>query len=137
MHRATKLIYNDVTLHCQLRANKIKSLKGTMLNQFRVHEALVLLVIENPYYNPPEESRLKDLDQEVATPDDGPVVGSSGLSWVEFVGEALSQNPMDVHSLCWLAYSNTLAPQGKVEEDLDIYGSETDRWLRSSVRRRV
>ena len=58
IRRPTKLIYNDVTLCYQLQANEIKSLEGTGLNRFQVHESLLALVQDNLYYDPHHQPTL-------------------------------------------------------------------------------
>ncbi|KIJ37337.1 hypothetical protein M422DRAFT_260286 [Sphaerobolus stellatus SS14] len=64
-------IWNEVTLRSLLRANEIALLKGGVMNQFRVHDALLPLVQESPYYCPP--SMEEPMDQDETDPDINPI----------------------------------------------------------------
>ena len=117
--RATKLIYNEITLYCQLRANEIKSLKGLPLNRFQVHESLLPLVEDNQFHNPPDPV---DSDLEMGSPTTPkPPLREPVL----FAGEDLTQQPDDANSLRRrIAYSEAIVPAGDPEEDIDLYASD-------------
>ncbi|KIJ49044.1 hypothetical protein M422DRAFT_246836 [Sphaerobolus stellatus SS14] len=81
VQHATKTIWNEVTLRSQLRANEITSLKGGIMNQFRVHYDLLPLVRESPYYFPPSAGEPMDQDESDPEPTlSPPPVGSSSLA---------------------------------------------------------
>ncbi|KIJ47630.1 hypothetical protein M422DRAFT_248630 [Sphaerobolus stellatus SS14] len=77
----TKTIWNEVTLYSQLWANEIASLKGGIMNQFRVHDDLLPLVWESPYYFPPSVGEPMDQDESDSEPTLSQTpVGSSSLA---------------------------------------------------------
>ncbi|KIJ28605.1 hypothetical protein M422DRAFT_270110 [Sphaerobolus stellatus SS14] len=81
VHRVTKLICNEITLRSQLRANEIALLKGGSMNQFRVHEDLLPLVRESPFYIPPNVGEPMDQDESDPEPTPSqPTAGSSSLA---------------------------------------------------------
>ncbi|KIJ28847.1 hypothetical protein M422DRAFT_269812 [Sphaerobolus stellatus SS14] len=64
-----------------LRANEIALLKGGTMSHFRVHDDLLPLVWENPFYTPPSVGEPMDQDEPVPehTPSQ-PTAGSSSLA---------------------------------------------------------
>ncbi|KIJ44640.1 hypothetical protein M422DRAFT_251935 [Sphaerobolus stellatus SS14] len=68
--------YMEVTLRSLLRANEIASLKGGLMNQFRVHDALLPLVQESPYYFPPSVEEA--MDQDETDTDPNPIQHAAG-----------------------------------------------------------
>ncbi|KIJ26558.1 hypothetical protein M422DRAFT_272381 [Sphaerobolus stellatus SS14] len=98
---ATKTIWNEVTLHSQLRANKIASLKGTSMNQFRRGELM---------------------DQDETDPESNPIqhtAGSSSLANRLDYGEggSFSHPPADARKLrARISYYDSLVPQGTASE---------------------
>ncbi|KIJ38044.1 hypothetical protein M422DRAFT_259449 [Sphaerobolus stellatus SS14] len=120
VRRATKTIWNEVTLRSQLRANEIASLKGNPMNQFRVHDDLLPLVRESPYYFPPSVG--EPMDQDEVDPEPNPIqhtTGSSSLADRLDYGEggSFSHPPADAHELrAQVSYFNSLVPQGTAHE---------------------
>ncbi|KIJ33068.1 hypothetical protein M422DRAFT_265101 [Sphaerobolus stellatus SS14] len=99
---ATKLIWNDVNLCSQLQANKIASLKGGIMNPFRVHDDLLLLVWGSPFYIVPNVG--DPMDQDEPDPEhtsSQPTAGSSSLADRLDYGEDgfFSCPPVDVQDL--------------------------------------
>ncbi|KIJ53548.1 hypothetical protein M422DRAFT_241783 [Sphaerobolus stellatus SS14] len=78
VHRATKTIWNEVTLHSQLWANEIASLKGGTMNQFCIHDDLLPLVRESPFYSPPSVG--EPMDQDESDPEPTPIQPTAGSS---------------------------------------------------------
>ncbi|KIJ42770.1 hypothetical protein M422DRAFT_253852 [Sphaerobolus stellatus SS14] len=106
VQHATKTIWNEVTLRSQLWANKIASLKGGLMNQFGVHDDLLLVG--------------EPMDQDESDPDptlSQPPVGSSSLADRLDYGEGgpLTRPPTDAHEL-WahISYFDSLVPQGTI-----------------------
>ncbi|KIJ53840.1 hypothetical protein M422DRAFT_242104 [Sphaerobolus stellatus SS14] len=103
---STWMIWNEVTLRSQLWANEIASLKGGIMNQFRVHDDLLPLVRESLFYFPPS----------VGEP---PPAGSSSLADRLDYGEggSFSCPPADARELrACISYYDSLVPQGTARE---------------------
>ncbi|KIJ30153.1 hypothetical protein M422DRAFT_268399 [Sphaerobolus stellatus SS14] len=99
-----------------LWANEIASLKGGPLNQFCVHEDLLPLVREIPFYIPPDVG--EPMDQDESDPEPAPsqsTAGSSSLADRLDYGEesVFSQPPVDARDLqeC-ISYFDSLVPKG-------------------------
>ncbi|KIJ37811.1 hypothetical protein M422DRAFT_259674 [Sphaerobolus stellatus SS14] len=109
VRRAAKTIWNEVTLHSQLRANEIASLKGNPMNQFRAHDDLLPLVMGEP------------MDQDV-DPEPNPIqhtTGSSSLADRLDYGEggSFSHPPASAHELrTRVSYFDSLIPQGTARD---------------------
>ncbi|KIJ22943.1 hypothetical protein M422DRAFT_276567 [Sphaerobolus stellatus SS14] len=120
VRRATKTIWNEVTLHSQLRANEITSLKGGIMNQFRVHDDLLPLVWESLYYFPPSVGEPMDQDESDPEPTlSQPHVGSSSLANRLDYGEggSFTRPPTDAQELrARISYFDSLVPQRAVHE---------------------
>ncbi|KIJ40889.1 hypothetical protein M422DRAFT_256072 [Sphaerobolus stellatus SS14] len=116
----TKTIWNEVTLHSQLRANEIASLKEGIMNQFRIHDDLLPLVWESPFYHPPSMGEPMDQDESDPEPTlSQPTAGSSSLADRLDYGEGASFTcpPVDAHELlAHISYFDSLVPQGTVCE---------------------
>ncbi|KIJ28428.1 hypothetical protein M422DRAFT_270288 [Sphaerobolus stellatus SS14] len=116
VHRATKTIWNEVTLHSLLRANEIASLKGGLMNQFHVHDALLPLVRDSPYYFPPSVEEAMDQDEPDLDPN--PIQHTAGsLSLADRLdygeGGSFSCPPANAHELrARVSYYDSLVPQG-------------------------
>ncbi|KIJ43229.1 hypothetical protein M422DRAFT_253435 [Sphaerobolus stellatus SS14] len=81
VRQPTKTIWNEVTLRSQLRANEIASLKGGIINQFCVHDDLLPLMRESPFYYPPSMGEPMDQDESDPEPTlSQPTAGSSSLA---------------------------------------------------------
>ncbi|KIJ33959.1 hypothetical protein M422DRAFT_263917 [Sphaerobolus stellatus SS14] len=116
----TGTIWNEVTLCSQLRANKITLLKGNPMNQFWVHDDLLPLIRESPYYFPP--SMGEPMDQDEVDPETNPIQHTTGpllLANRLDYGERGSflHPPANAHEL-WaqVSYFNSLVPQGTAHE---------------------
>ncbi|KIJ49300.1 hypothetical protein M422DRAFT_246387 [Sphaerobolus stellatus SS14] len=75
------MIWNEVTLRSQLQANEIALLKGGIMNQFHVHDDLLPLIHESPFYFPPIVG--EPMDQDETDPEPNliqPSAGSSSLA---------------------------------------------------------
>ncbi|KIJ53761.1 hypothetical protein M422DRAFT_242011 [Sphaerobolus stellatus SS14] len=120
VQRATKIIWNEVTLRSQLQANEITSLKGGLMNQFCVHDDLLPLVRESPYYFPPSVGEPMDQDESDPEPHlSQPPVGSSSLADRLDYGEggSLTCPPADAHELqARISYFDSLVPQETICE---------------------
>ncbi|KIJ28416.1 hypothetical protein M422DRAFT_270276 [Sphaerobolus stellatus SS14] len=104
VRRVTKTIWNEVTLCSQLRANEIASLKGGVMNQFRVHEDLLPLDEPDPELNLIQHS-----------------AGSSSLADRLDYGEggSFSQPPANAHELqARISYFDSLVPQGTIRASM-------------------
>ncbi|KIJ25440.1 hypothetical protein M422DRAFT_273579 [Sphaerobolus stellatus SS14] len=94
--------------------------KCGFMNQFRVHDALLPLVRESPYYFPPSVE--KAMDQDETDPDPNPIqhaAGSSSLADRLDYGEggSFSCPPADARELqARVSYYNSLVPQGTAHE---------------------
>ncbi|KIJ28093.1 hypothetical protein M422DRAFT_270671 [Sphaerobolus stellatus SS14] len=116
----TKIIWNKVTLHSQLRANEIASLKGGLMNQFRVHDDLLPLVRDSPYYFPPSVG--EPMDQDETDPESNPIQHTAGLSSLADrldygEGGSFLQPPADAWELqARISYYDSLVPQGTARE---------------------
>ncbi|KIJ47824.1 hypothetical protein M422DRAFT_248398 [Sphaerobolus stellatus SS14] len=114
--RSTRTIWNEVTLCSQLRANEIASLKGGIMNHFRVHEDLLPLVQESPFYFPPTVG--EPMDQDKPDPEPYPIQHTAGsasladrLDYGE--GSSFSQPPADARELrACISYYDSLVSQG-------------------------
>ncbi|KIJ56334.1 hypothetical protein M422DRAFT_239557 [Sphaerobolus stellatus SS14] len=112
----TRMIWNKVTLHSQLRANEIASLKGGVMNHFRVHDDLLPFIQESPFYSPPMVG--EPMDQDEPDPEPNPIQHSTGpssladrLDYGE--GGSFSQPPADACELqARISYFDSLVPQG-------------------------
>ncbi|KIJ28539.1 hypothetical protein M422DRAFT_270141 [Sphaerobolus stellatus SS14] len=115
-------IWNKVTLRSQLRANEITSLKGGLMNQFRVHGDLLPLVQESPYYFPP--SMGEPMDQDETDPESNPIQHTSGSSSLADrldygEGGSFSHPPADARELqAQISYYDSLVPQGTARESI-------------------
>ncbi|KIJ48882.1 hypothetical protein M422DRAFT_247251 [Sphaerobolus stellatus SS14] len=113
-------IWNEVTLRSQLRANEIASLKGGIMNQFRVHDDLLPLVQKSPYYIPLSVG--EPMDQDASDPEptlSQPPVGSSSLADRLDYGEggSFACPPTDAQELrARISYFDSLPPQGTIHE---------------------
>ncbi|KIJ54924.1 hypothetical protein M422DRAFT_241012 [Sphaerobolus stellatus SS14] len=126
VRRATKTIWNEVTLRSQLQANEIASLKGGLMNQFCIHDDLLPLMQENPYYFPPSVGEPMDQDESDPEPTlSQPPVGSSSLADRLDYGEggSLACPPADAQEL-WarISYFGSLVPQGAISLQEDTIG---------------
>ncbi|KIJ26310.1 hypothetical protein M422DRAFT_272655 [Sphaerobolus stellatus SS14] len=126
-------IWNEVTLHSQLRANEITSLKGGIMNQFHVHDDLLPLVQESPFYSPPSVG--EPMDQDETDPEPTPIqptAGSSSLADRLDYGEggSFSCPPVDTHELrACISYYDSLVPQGTACESTAELTEELTRDL--------
>ncbi|KIJ53427.1 hypothetical protein M422DRAFT_242587 [Sphaerobolus stellatus SS14] len=115
-----RTIWNEVTLHSQLRANEIASLKGGIMNQFHVHDDLISLVRESPFYFSP--SMGEPMDQDETDPEPNLIqhpAGSSSLADRLDYGEggSFSHPPANTHELqARISYYDSLVPQGTARE---------------------
>ncbi|KIJ40683.1 hypothetical protein M422DRAFT_256378 [Sphaerobolus stellatus SS14] len=118
----TKTIWNEVTLRSQLRGNEIASLKGGIMNQFLVHDDLLPLERESPYYFPPSVG--EPMDQDETDPGSNLIqhtAGSSSLANRLDYGEggSFSHPPADAHELrAQISYYNSLVPQAMAHESI-------------------
>ncbi|KIJ30408.1 hypothetical protein M422DRAFT_268063 [Sphaerobolus stellatus SS14] len=114
--QATKTIWNEVTLRSHLQANEIASLKGCIMNQFRVHNDILPLVWESPFYFPPSVGGPMDQDEPDPDPTlSQPTAGSSSLADRLDYGEggSFSCPPVDTRELqARVSYFDSLVPQG-------------------------
>ncbi|KIJ42844.1 hypothetical protein M422DRAFT_253943 [Sphaerobolus stellatus SS14] len=130
---ATKMIWNEVTLPSQFRANKIASLKGGTMNQFCVHDDLLPLVWESPFYSPPSVG--EPMDQDESDPEPTPIqptAGSSSLANRLDYGEggSFSRPPVDTRELrACISYYDSLVPQGTAHESTAELTEELTRDL--------
>ncbi|KIJ38309.1 hypothetical protein M422DRAFT_258952 [Sphaerobolus stellatus SS14] len=105
-----------------LGANEITSLKGNPTNQFRVHDDLLYLVRESPYYIPPSVGEPMDQDEFDPEPEPDPIqhtAGSSSLAdRLDYrEGGSFSHPPADAHELqARVSYFDSLVPQGTARE---------------------
>ncbi|KIJ37757.1 hypothetical protein M422DRAFT_259581 [Sphaerobolus stellatus SS14] len=111
----TKLIKNKVTLHSQLQANEITLLKGGSMNQFYVHEDLLPLVWESPFYFPPNVGEPMDQDESDPEPTlSQPTAGLSSLADRLDYGKegSFSCPPVDAQELQEpISYFDSLVPK--------------------------
>ncbi|KIJ52071.1 hypothetical protein M422DRAFT_243657 [Sphaerobolus stellatus SS14] len=111
-------IWNEVTLRFQLRANEIASLKGGIMNQFRVHDDLLPLIQESPYYFPPNVGKPMDQDESDPEPtlSQSPVGSSSLADRLDYgEGGSLACPPADARELrARISYFDSLVPQGTI-----------------------
>ncbi|KIJ55593.1 hypothetical protein M422DRAFT_240205 [Sphaerobolus stellatus SS14] len=133
IRRSTRMIWNKVTLHSQLQANEIASLKGGIMNQFRIHDDLLSLVQESPFYFPPSVG--EPMDQDETDPEPNPIqppAGSSSLADRLDYGEggSFSRPPANTHELqARISYYDSLVPQGTACESTAELTEELTRNL--------
>ncbi|KIJ53256.1 hypothetical protein M422DRAFT_242384 [Sphaerobolus stellatus SS14] len=101
-------------------ANEITLLKGGPMNQFWVHDDLLPLIQESPFYYPPSTEEPMDQDEPDPEPTlSQPMVGSSSLANRLDYGEGGSFTcpPADARELrACISYFDSFVPQGTVRE---------------------